>query len=47
VPSSKHFNDQAGRYAAGTMREVYFYPKQLEGHTERRYSPGEKEANGR
>jgi acyl-homoserine-lactone acylase len=42
VPSSKHFNDQAGRYAAGTMREVYFYPKQLEGHTERRYSPGEK-----
>ena len=37
---SKHFNDQAQRYAAGDLREVYFYPKQLQGHTERTYTPG-------
>jgi acyl-homoserine-lactone acylase len=40
-PASKHFNDQAGRYASGDFREVYFYPDQLVGHTERRYHPGE------
>lgn len=40
-PASKHFNDQAGRYASGDFREVYFYPNQLVGHTERRYRPGE------
>jgi acyl-homoserine-lactone acylase len=39
--ASKHFNDQAERYAAGNLREVYFYPKQLEGHTERTYKPGQ------
>ena len=39
-PASKHFNDQAGRYAAGDLREVYFYPEQLSGHTERTYRPG-------
>ena len=39
-PTSKHFNDQAARYAAGDLREVYFYPDQLIGHTERRYRPG-------
>jgi acyl-homoserine-lactone acylase len=39
--NSKHFNDQAERYAAGNLREVYFYPKQLEGHTERTYKPGQ------
>ncbi len=38
--TSKHFNDQATRYATGDLREVYFYPSQLNGHTERRYSPG-------
>ena len=38
--TSKHFNDQAERYAAGDLREVYFYPKQLQGHTERTYNPG-------
>jgi acyl-homoserine-lactone acylase len=42
VPASKHFNDQAARYAAGELREVYFYPKQLEAHTERSYTPGER-----
>ncbi len=39
-PKSKHFNDQAGRYAAGQLREVYFYPSQLKGHVEREYHPG-------
>jgi acyl-homoserine-lactone acylase len=39
-PKSKHFNDQAGRYANGNLREVYFYPAQLTGHTERTYHPG-------
>jgi acyl-homoserine-lactone acylase len=40
-PSSKHFSDQAERYASGNLRDVYFYPDQLSGHTERRYRPGE------
>ncbi|WP_372785659.1 penicillin acylase family protein [Phenylobacterium sp.] len=40
-PKSKHFDDQAQRYASGDFREVYFYPDQLKGHTERRYRPGE------
>jgi acyl-homoserine lactone acylase PvdQ len=39
-PSSSHFNDQAKRYAAGELREVYFYPAQLNGHIERKYHPG-------
>jgi acyl-homoserine-lactone acylase len=39
-PASKHFNDQAQRYATGNLREVYFYPDQLTGHTERSYHPG-------
>jgi acyl-homoserine-lactone acylase len=39
--ASRHFNDQAERYAAGNLREVYFYPEQLQGHTERTYHPGD------
>jgi acyl-homoserine-lactone acylase len=39
-PSSPHFNDQAKRYSTGDLREVYFYPAQLKGHTERVYRPG-------
>jgi acyl-homoserine-lactone acylase len=39
-PKSKHFNDEAQRYATGNLREVYFYPEQLKGHTERTYNPG-------
>jgi len=39
-PFSKHFNDQAQRYATGNLREVYFYRSQLRGHTEREYRPG-------
>jgi acyl-homoserine-lactone acylase len=38
---SPHFNDQAARYSSGNLREVYFYPDQLKGHTERTYHPGE------
>jgi acyl-homoserine lactone acylase PvdQ len=37
---SRHFNDQAKRYSTGDLREVYFYPSQLKGHTEQRYHPG-------
>jgi acyl-homoserine-lactone acylase len=39
-PKSPHFNDEAKRYAAGDLREVYFYRAQLKGHTEREYHPG-------
>jgi acyl-homoserine lactone acylase PvdQ len=42
VPGSKHFVDQAERYATGNLREVYFYRDQLKGHTEREYKPGQK-----
>ena len=40
-PASRHFDDEAGRYAGGNLREVYFYPGQLKGHTEKVYHPGE------
>ncbi len=39
-PRSKHFNDQAQRYAVGDLREVYFYPAQLKQKTTRAYRPG-------
>jgi acyl-homoserine-lactone acylase len=40
-PDSPHFNDEALRYASGALREVYFWPDQLNGHTKRVYRPGE------
>jgi acyl-homoserine-lactone acylase len=40
-PRSPHFNDQAVRYSTGDLREVYFYPSQLRGHTTRVYRPGQ------
>ena len=40
-PASPHFNDQALRYSTGDLRPVYFYPNQLQGHTERVYRPGQ------
>jgi acyl-homoserine-lactone acylase len=40
-PASKHFVDQAQRYADGNLRPIYFYPAELKGHTERTYRPGE------
>lgn len=39
--TSKHFNDQAQRYSTGSLRDVYFYPSQLKGHTVRKYKPGQ------
>jgi len=39
-PDSPHFNDQALRYSTGDLREVYFYPSQLEGRIRREYRPG-------
>lgn len=41
-PASPHFNDQSLRYITGDLRDVYFYPAQLEMHTERRYRPGQR-----
>jgi acyl-homoserine-lactone acylase len=38
-PNSTHFDDQTARYADGNLREVYFYPAQLAGHSEREYHP--------
>jgi acyl-homoserine-lactone acylase len=40
-PASPHFADQALRYTKGQLRDVYFYPNQLRGHTERQYHPGQ------
>jgi len=40
-PSSPHFLDEAGRYATGNLRPVYFYDADLNGHVERVYRPGE------
>jgi len=40
-PDSPHFNDEAERYTTGNLREVYFWPDQLQAHTERVYRPGE------
>jgi acyl-homoserine-lactone acylase len=40
-PKSPHFGDQATRYAAGNLRDVYFYRTQLEGHIQRQYHPGQ------
>ena len=40
-PDSPHFNDEAKRYADGNLREVYYYPDQLKGHTEKTYHPGD------
>jgi acyl-homoserine lactone acylase PvdQ len=39
-PKSPHFNDQAIRYSKGDLREVYFYPSQLQGHIKSKYIPG-------
>jgi len=43
-PLSPHFNDQAARYATGELRDVYFYPEQLEGHVAPSYHPGQRVA---
>jgi acyl-homoserine-lactone acylase len=38
-PLSHHFDDQAQRYSAGNLRDVYFYRSDLRGHIEREYHP--------
>lgn len=40
-PASPHFNDQAPLYAAGKLRDVYFYPEDIEKNSVRKYHPGE------
>jgi acyl-homoserine-lactone acylase len=40
-PANPHFNDQAALYAAGKLRDVYFYPQDIEKNAERKYHPGE------
>lgn len=44
-PLSRHFADQAQRYIDGDLRPVYFHSDELQGHIERRYWPGQKQAN--
>jgi acyl-homoserine-lactone acylase len=39
-PASRHFLDQAQRYAEGNLRQVYFYPADIQAHAEKRYHPG-------
>lgn len=43
-PGSRHFDDEATRYATGNLREVYFYRSQLAGHTEHEYHPGSEDS---
>ena len=38
-PASPHFDDEATRYAMGSLRPVYYYEAQLKGHIERQYHP--------
>jgi acyl-homoserine-lactone acylase len=40
-PASPHFNDQAPLYAAGKLRDVYFYAEDIKKNTVREYHPGE------
>ncbi|WP_419722882.1 penicillin acylase family protein [Sphingobium aquiterrae] len=40
-PASPHFADQSPLYAAGKLRDVYFYPEDVAQHRERTYHPGE------
>jgi acyl-homoserine-lactone acylase len=39
LAGSKHFNDEAERYASGNLRDVYFYPADVKAHMEREYRP--------
>jgi acyl-homoserine-lactone acylase len=38
-PDSPHFSDGAQRYTTGNLRQVYFWPEELQGHIERTYHP--------
>jgi len=39
-PTSKHFTDQASRYAEVRFKEVLFYPEDVKKNAERTYQPG-------
>jgi acyl-homoserine lactone acylase PvdQ len=39
-PQSPHFDDEAQRYAAGNLRNVYYYPADIKAHAQREYHPG-------
>jgi acyl-homoserine-lactone acylase len=38
---SPHFSDQATAYSMGALRDVYFYPDEIESNVERKYRPGQ------
>jgi acyl-homoserine-lactone acylase len=40
-PDSRHFLDQAERYATGDLRPVYFYREDVEAAAQRTYRPGQ------
>lgn len=40
-PASPHFRDQAGRFLAGNLREVYLTAEAIQRHAVRMYHPGE------
>ena len=40
-PKSPHFDDEATQYAMGSLRPVYYYKADLQGHVERQYHPGQ------
>lgn len=40
-PKSPHFKDEATQYAMGSLRPVYYYKEDLQGHVERQYHPGQ------
>jgi acyl-homoserine-lactone acylase len=40
-PASPHFDDEATQYAMGSLRPVYYYKADLQGHVERQYHPGQ------
>jgi len=40
-PASPHFNDQALMYSRGEFKDVLFYPKDVQQHSERSYHPGQ------
>lgn len=39
-PDSPHFDDQAERYATGSLRPVHYYPEEIEANAEETYRPG-------
>lgn len=39
--TSPHFNDQIAGYTSGTLRDVYYYREDVEGHATRTYQPGD------